>query len=140
MTSCGPACLAIVTGMSYEKALCVAFPEHATHYSNRPTLPFYGIYPDHLILALRSVCKKANMLKSVNNWSDVRKSKKDLILVIKWPKAEGGETHCVVWSAKEKRVLDPGLALSKRIRHYPESDYRDAFHRGSRYAIAVETV
>lgn len=130
--SCGPACIAMVTGLSYDKVLDFMHPPgRRTKKGNK----------------LNLATDSAKMLKSLRKLgfkakASTRTSTKRLrhltIINIRWAGKEDVSSegvfrrHWVVWDPWQKRFLDPYYkTLSNAI-------YEKAFKRGSRIVITVE--
>lgn len=107
-TSCGVACFAMVTGISYNKSIKKVFPRRKP-YSLLATNAF------KLVKALLKLGFKVNYYDYDQDKLNINDIKNKAILIIK---AEEGDGHAVVWDPESKRILDPYRKRSLSVKSY----------------------
>jgi ABC-type bacteriocin/lantibiotic exporter with double-glycine peptidase domain len=104
-TSCGIACFAMVTGISYNKSIKKVFPRR------KP----YSLLTTNALMLIKALLKlklDVNCYDSERNIYDI---KYKAILIIK---AKKGDGHAVAWDPKLKRILDPDRKRPLSIKSY----------------------
>ena len=105
-TSCGVACFAMVTGISYNKSIKKVFPRRKP-YSLLTTNAL------KLIKALFKIGLEVNYYDNDNH--NIYDLKNKTILIIKGKKGYG---HAIVWDPVSKRILDPDRKRPLSIKSY----------------------
>ena len=118
--ACVVACIATITGLSYEKCLNIVYPKRKINTWN-----LVGTWMKDQFKAMDRLNLKYRFRK--NNTS-LLKLKHNAILIIKHPiyfdRFKRG-THAVVWDAEAKKILDPYPSNSRHMkRNLPFKSYQ----------------
>ena len=127
-SSCGPTCLAMILGVSYEKALKIAHPNHKKGKS-------YSTLYDRIA----KVLDKYNIEYEIKHPRNLPmyKNEKAIIYIgrkhvlTKGPYAGMFMGHWIVWDPEKQEFLDPG---TKRHLNY----YKAAYLRGIKLVFKIK--
>jgi ABC-type bacteriocin/lantibiotic exporter with double-glycine peptidase domain len=105
-TSCGIACFAMVTGISYNKSIKKVFPRRK---------PYSLLTTNALKLVTALLKLKFEVDYYDNDKHNIFDIKNKAILIIK---AVEGDGHAVVWDPESKRILDPDRKKPLSVKSY----------------------
>lgn len=113
---CFNACIAMITGLSYEKALKLVHPKRRKGEYTETHLP-------EVVVALIKINADYKLTFDKN----IKNIKNPAIVIVKW---KNGSSHAVVWDPELKKILDPWKPISKL------NDYKKYFL----YAIEIKSL
>lgn len=96
---CAIACIAIIAGLTYERARAETFPKRRTFRDNKSL----HVDDDRMSSTFR------RLGFHVNHSATFRDHKRPAVLVFEWePGMPSSDRHAVVWDPFSERFLDPG--------------------------------
>lgn len=117
-TGCGPACLAMIAGVSYEQALRFVHPRRRKGSTVATSVA-------KLVRGIRRAGLFWHIEQSLS-FAAVVKLREPAVVAIRWAPSRGDKRHWIVWDPVAKRFSDP-LTMKSR----PPQSYRKAYERSA---------